>query len=609
VSTFRVFQQILALGRAEWWRLAPSAVFLFIYQVAGALSLALLIPFLEILFSATTSAGPTVGGNPTGWELKARVYTYLSDQVRHHGTYSVLLGVCGVIAASILVKNVFRYLAALQIAPFEQRIITELRNRLFERQLRFPVSHYTRTPKGQALNRLTLDVQYIQEGVVGTLMNLVSDPLTMLLFFGAMAFISWELTVFTLVVLPLTGLVLSRIRKSLRKRAHRGQDLTDGLVALADETLGNIRVVKAFGSEAWFSNRYAAQNEALYRTMVGFKRRVDLASPVNEVLSVWVVLGVILYGGMLILSGNHALKPSEFIGFVALFSQFIAPLKTLSAAAARVQKAVVSFERIRQILDTPLVATETPGGQAPSPLKSGVEFRNVRFRHADGDRDAVRNVSFVLPQGQRVALVGPSGAGKTTIADLLCRFQDPTEGQILWDGQDIRALDPIAYRRQLGVVGQDPVLFHDTLRANIALGDPTPDPERLDWAVRAAHAAGFIQELPEGLNTRVGERGTRLSGGQRQRIAIARALYHNPQVLVLDEATSALDTESERLVHAALERLVEGRTALVIAHRLSTVQNADLILVFQHGEIVERGTHAGLIARGGLYAQLYQQLA
>jgi len=601
----KTYFRILGYGSPFFYLLFLALFFLFLYNLFSAISLTMVIPFLEILFSSQPMPEPEVPLSILDVaSLKAHFYYWLSKQMAIHGKLNVLYGFCLVVFIAIVLKNLFRYLSSYCIAPFEQGIIRNLRDRIFEKLTRLSLHYFTYQRKGQLMNLILNDVQIVQEAVVGTLMPLLSDPITMVIYLLTMLIISWKLTLFTLLVLPLTALVISRIARSLRKRADKAQTLLDLLMAFVDELIGGIRIVKAFNGEPYEVQKYRHHNHLYTRVMVNFRRRSELASPLTEILSILVVLVILIYGSTLILQGENDLKSSEFIGFIALFSQFLAPIKTFSGAISRIQKAIVSYNRIENLLNQEPDPTLMRGKREVNGFEESIQLCNVHFGYED--REVLKGITFTIRKGMMVALVGPSGAGKSTLVDLICRFYDPQEGVILFDRIPYPEINVHSLRRLMGIVSQEGFLFNDTVKNNITYGSDSYTMEEIIQAAKAANAHEFIMELPQGYDTVIGERGLRLSGGQRQRIAIARAILKNPPILILDEATSALDTLSEQLVQQALNHLMENRTAIVIAHRLSTIQRADLILVLDQGRIVEQGRHEELLQRNGLYRKLYE---
>jgi len=598
------YLRILRYGRGYERQVLLAILCLVLYNLFSATSFSLTIPFLEILFSEQVPqvAAPQHALDLAGW--KAQLYAALGEVMAREGKVTTLVWFCGFVLVAILLKNTFRYLSAYTIAPVELGLIRNLRNRLFDGLTRLPLGYYTHTRRGQIMNTAVTDVQNVQEAVVGTLTPLISDPLTMLFFLVTMLLISWKLTLFTLILLPLTGLFISRVAQSLKRRNERSQGQLDHLLSVLDEFIGGVRIVKGFAAEPYVRTKYQEANADYTRQMVGIRRKVDLASPFTEVLSIVVVVAIILYGGLLILGRSAELKASEFITFLMLFSQFLTPIKTFTQALGRITRARVSYGRIEQVLQTPVPSSEQEAGANVVGVQQGIAFEGVGFGY-DAERPVLREVNLELKRGETLALVGASGAGKSTLADLLCRFYDPSEGRIVLDGADLRTLNPRSLRQHFGIVAQEGILFNDTIAGNIAYGLTAHSRAEIERAAEIANAHAFIRQLPQGYDTVIGERGLALSGGQRQRIAIARAVLRNPPILILDEATSALDSESERLVQQALDRLMQNRTCLVIAHRLSTVIGAHRIAVMDAGRVVEVGTHAELLARGGAYRRLY----
>jgi len=599
----QAYLRILAYGKNAWNKGLLALLCLLLYNIFNAVSLAMVIPFLDILFNQS-SEGQTL---PPDWSLlnpKEYVFQYLEYFMSEYGKSSVLFWFCMILVIAIILKSTFRYISSYLIVPLEQGIILKIREHVFSHLTRLSIAFYTKRRKGGLISIVVSDVQVVQESVVGNIQSLLRDPLTMLVFLITMLLISWKLTLFTLIVLPLTGWLITAISKSLKRKAGKGQEKLDALISVVDEFVSGIRIVKAFNAEAFEMNKYQKYNHAYYLSQVSISRRSDMASPATEVLSILVVAVIILFGGNLILNNSSELKASEFIGFIAIFSQFLAPIKTFSHSLSKIQKGIASFERIEKLLNEKITVTESGKGRVLTGFADSIEFQDVSFGYED--RDVLNHINLRIRKGETVALVGASGAGKSTLADLVPRFYDPHSGNILIDSVPLKEIQLASLRNLMGIVSQEGILFNDTVFRNIAYGDNNASYEEVIAAAKVANAHDFIEGFPQGYYTILGERGTRLSGGQRQRIAIARAVLKNPAILILDEATSALDTESEKWVQQALDKLMKNRTSIVIAHRLSTILKADRILVLDKGEIIESGTHAELMQKQGIYRKLYE---
>lgn len=603
----KVYFEILNYGRAYFKYLLRAIFFLVIYNLFSVLSLTLLIPFLEILFSENPVTKPTVEFSFYNFsQLKEWGFYWLSQNMLIYGKMTVLLYFCIFLWLSILLKNTFRYFSSWNIALLEESILQSLRTSLFKHLTHLPLNFYAKRKKGEIIAVVINDVQIVQESIIGTLQTVFSDPLTMIFFLFTMFFISWKLTLFTFIILPITGFAISRIAKSLKKRANKAQLIFDKILSTLEEFLTGIRIVKAFHAESYENQKYEKLNAEYRNNMISYRRRSDLASPLTEVLSILVVIFMILFGANMILSGNKELKASEFIGFIALFSQFIAPIKTFSSAISRIQKGIVSYQRIKNLLNEEKTVSESDDGIKIQQFNSELKVENLFFKYENKNKYALENINFTLKKGETLALVGPSGGGKSTLVDLICRFYEPTQGNIFIDGISLSHIHAGSFRKLMGIVTQEGVLFHDTVANNIAYAHLSASKEEIIQAAKIANAHDFIMQLPNDYDTLIGERGAMLSGGQRQRIAIARAILKNPQLLILDEATSALDNESEKLVQEALNQLMKDRTSIVIAHRLSTILHADKILVIEEGKIVEMGNHEELLKKKGLYTKLYE---
>ncbi|HEX8357017.1 MAG TPA: ABC transporter ATP-binding protein, partial [Segetibacter sp.] len=465
-----------------------------------------------------------------------------------------------------------------------------------------PIGFFTEQRKGDVMSRMTNDIAEVEGSVVGTLEGLIKDPLNILIILGTLIFISPQLSLFLLIFLPLTGLLIGRVSRSLKKQSNSAAIMLGEALSVLDETLGGLRVIKAFNAEKLLQTRFNTTNDNLFHLRNKMQFRRDLASPLSELLGVMVLCGILWFGGRLVLGGNSGLEAEAFIMYVGIFTQIINPSKSLSASFYNMQKGTAAIARIEEVLNAPVKVDENVNGLQLSSFNNSIEFRNVSFSY--DDKTILKNINLRIEKGKTVALVGSSGAGKSTLADLIPRFHDVTSGELLVDGVNIKDYSLFSVRKQMGIVTQEPILFNDTIANNIALGMENASPEQVEDAAKIANAHSYIQQKDGGYNANIGDRGGKLSGGERQRLTIARAVLKNPPILILDEATSALDTESERLVQDAINHMMQNRTSIVIAHRLSTIRHADEIIVMQKGEIAERGTHQNLLAQGGIYKKL-----
>ena len=581
--------------------LLGNVVFNALGAVLSLFTFLAIVPFLRILFR--TGEAPSAASDAAGADaVFARLTAGLDAFVKVQGAERALLIMCVAIAVLALVKNLVTYLSFYSLATIRTGVARDLRSQLFDRVLALPVGYFTEQRKGDLISRMTNDLMEVEFSVIGTLEVLFKAPIMILLSLITLFAISWELTLFALVFMPVSGFLISRIATALRGAAGRGKARLGSLISRLEETLGAMVVVKAFDAAPRFSARFEEHNEGYFRLMRKLYKREYLSSPVSEFVSMTVIAILLAVGGRLVLRGE-GLEGELFIGYLVVFSQLIPPSRALSDAIFKVQKGAASLDRIEEVLKADLTVKE-PAVPHPFRFENEVELDRVRFVYPGATEPALDGFSLTVKKGETVALVGASGSGKTTVARLLLRLYDPQSGQVKLDGVDIRELATSDVRRHVGFVTQDPLLFHDTVAANISLFDPNLNVERVAEVAAIANATAFISALPDGMETPIGDGGGRLSGGQRQRLAIARALYHDPPILVLDEATSALDAEGERMVQAAIEKVMEGRTAVVIAHRLSTVRRADRIVVMSNGRLVESGTHEGLMAAKGPYSEM-----
>lgn len=576
------------------------------------ISIPLLIPFLQILLGQTI---PPTQEPDFQWNIEAiknSFYYQLGQIIEQYGKERALIYVCGALILSFFFKNLFRYLALYFITPLRNGVVRDIRQALFDKTLRLPLSYFSDERKGDLMSRVTSDVQEVEWSVLNVLETIVREPLLIIGAMTMMVYISPALTGFVFVLLGFTGVIIGSIGKTLKKESSALQERLGALVSVLDEALGGSRVIKAFNAENYQREKFSSENNAYRNLLIRHLRKRDLASPTTEFLGITVVCVLIWFGFKQVLLGG--LTPESFLGFLYAFFQVIEPAKAFSSASYNIRRGAGALARIEDILnaDETIVDAklDTPNPKLESLLRGGfqhqIEYKNVSFFYREAEKQILSNINLTIEKGKIVALVGASGAGKSTIADLLPRFYDVTEGAILIDGVDIRDMRLHDVRALMGIVTQEAVLFNDTIFNNIVFGLENIDNQQVIAAAKAANAHDFIVNTEGGYNTNIGDRGMKLSGGQRQRLTIARALLRNPDILILDEATSALDSESEKLVQQALAQLMQGRTALVIAHRLSTVQHADEIIVLREGQIIERGTHDVLFKLGGEYRKLVE---
>lgn len=565
-------------------------------------SLMLLGPFLDILFKEEMPSLPAQ--DPTAsWSDQWVIFfnRELIMYMQEHGRPAALFWVCGIMIGAFFFKNIFRYLALFVMAPVRNGIERDLRQAVFGQLMSLPLSYFSQERKGDLMSRLSSDVKELQWSVLRSVETLVRSPLTLIGSVGVMLYISPELTGFSFGLFLFVGLIIGQLGKVLRKNSAKAQASLGRILSQIEESIGGLRVIQAFGAEGFQRERFAEENSYYLNVSNRIQWRKDLSSPLTEFLGICVIAALLLYGGHLVFDG--AFDASTFVMFILMFYNIIDPAKSFATALYDVQKGRAAADRLNQILKAPREIDEQPNALPISELKEAIEVKNIQFGY-EKDQKVLDGVSFRLEKGKTIALVGVSGSGKSTIADLLPRFYEPQAGEILLDGEPLSAYRLQDLRALFGMVSQDAILFNDTIYNNIVFGLPDVTKEQVEVAAKIAFAHDFIMEQEEGYQTNIGDRGMKLSGGQRQRLTIARAVLRNPQVLILDEASSALDAESEQAVQKALDELMQERTALLIAHRLSTVQKADEILVMQEGKIVERGSPAALVAQNGVYAKL-----
>lgn len=578
------------------------AVFTVLFAVFSVVSLLSLQPLLGIILHKTKAvhALPQFPDSPVDFVpyLKGSFRYYLTRYIQAHGAVRALGAVSVLLVGTFFLKNLFRYLSLYFLTPIRNGVSSGIRNALHHKIAILPVSFFSEKRKGDLLSRVSSDVNEVEWSILSSLVQFIRAPFMFLGNLIALLLISYKLTLFALVALPVAGFVISRIAKSLRRDAKHTQLALGSLLSHVEETLSGLKIIKVFHAEARVGARFEEANKRFMRYANRVFRKKDLASPLGEFIGSIAMVAIFWYGGRLMLKGDP-MEASVFLVYLALFYQLIDPAKRMTEAYSNIQKGSAAAQRIFEIIDAPVALGDKPDTQAISHFKSGFQFQNASFRYAE--KWVLRDISLDIPKGKTIALVGESGSGKTTLANLLLRFYDVQKGAILLDGVDIKNLKISDYRALMGMVTQESILFNDTVYNNIAMGKDFTTQSEVEAAARVANAHDFIQALPQGYQTPIGDGGSKLSGGQQQRISIARAVLKNPPVMLLDEATSALDTESERLVQDALEKVMANRTVVVIAHRLSTIKKAALIAVMQGGKIVERGTHRALVEQGGVY--------
>ncbi|MBO7234384.1 MAG: ABC transporter ATP-binding protein [Paludibacteraceae bacterium] len=574
-------------------------------------SFAAIIPILQILFGVNTDVltYQTVDWNASVGvitsTLKNNLFYWIQQQTTTQGAGWVLFALGVFLIVTTFLKTATSYLGSYFMIPIRTGVLRDLRSSLYSKIIHLPIGFFTEERKGDVMSRMTSDVAEVEASIMASLDMMFKNPIMIIIYLTTMLLLSWHLTLFVFLLLPVSGYLIGRIGKSLKTKSMRGQEQTGELLNQIEETLGGLRVVKAFNAEKKLISRFQTQNDNTRHTFNRINRRYAMAHPVSEFLGTAVIAALLWYGGALILSNNSPITAPEFIYYLVIFYSIINPAKELSKASYSIRKGLASLERIDKILNTDLTIHEPAAPSAITDLQKEITFKHVSFAYPSG-RQVLHDINLVIPKGKTVALVGQSGSGKTTMLDLLPRFYDVCEGEILIDGVNIQGFLTHDLRALMGNVNQEAILFNDSFYNNITFGVEHATMEQVQAAARIANAHDFIMATPDGYHTTIGDRGSRLSGGQRQRISIARAILKNPPILILDEATSALDTASEKQVQEALDNLMKNRTTLVVAHRLSTIKNADLICVMQDGHIVEQGTHDELYALNGYYTKLWQ---
>jgi len=597
------FIRIISYIREYKAYMAWYSLFITLSIVFGLFSLGMLMPFMDLIFQKGELTGVINTATASGGSgnIKEIVYGFLQQIIDTHGKVTALGWICLAIVITIFLKNLFLYLSFYFLAPIRNGVTRKYSRLLYEKILQLPIGYFTEQRKGDILSRSSNDITELENSVIGALEGLIKEPLNIIGILIFLFIISAKLTLF--ILLPLAGLIVGRIGRSLKKHTNKAQVKWGEILSQMEETLTGLRIIKAFNAESRVKKQFFGLVDEIFHIKNKILNRRDLASPISETLGVVILCGVLWFGGKLVLSGE-ILSGSSFIAYVALFSQIINPSKALSQAAYNVTRGNATLDRLNEILEAPLTVIEPTSPIQITEFKQSIQFENVQFLYQDSS--ILKNINLSIEKGKSVALVGSSGAGKSTLADLIPRFHDVSAGNLYIDGKNIKDYSLHSLRSLISIVTQEPILFNDTIAANIALGKPNATEAEIMEAAKIANAYDFIIKKEGGFQSMIGDRGSKLSGGERQRLTIARAVLKNPPILILDEATSALDTESEKLVQEAINNMMQNRTSIVIAHRLSTIRHADEIIVLQKGDIVERGNHDELIAQNGYYRKLIE---
>ncbi len=578
-------------------------LFIVLSIIFSVISIGSLPFFLELIFTKGKEAVVKPEHIASSGDFINYISYYLQHLTLEHGKIFALGIICIMVIIAVFLKNLFTYLSYYILTPMRNGVMRRLREEIFGKILIMPVGYFTEQRKGDIMSRMTNDVGELENSVVGTVEGFIKDPLNIIILLGTLIYISPKLSLFLLIFLPVTGFIIGRISRSLKKQSNEAAIKQGEALSILEETLGGLRVIKAFTAERLIGKKFSNTNDELFHIKNKMQYRRDLASPLSEVMGVAVLCSILFFGGQLVLNGNAGgLTDKGFIMYIGIFTQIISPAKALSSSFYNMQKGSAAIARIEDLLQAPLVVEEMPNAKPIKAFSQSIEFRNVNFSY--DNTLILEDINLTIHKGKTIALVGSSGAGKSTLADLIPRFHDVSGGEILIDGVNIKEYKLDQLRSLMGIVTQDPILFNDTIANNIMLGIDQATEADIENAAKIANAHNYILHKEQGYHTNIGDRGAKLSGGERQRLTIARAVLKNPPILILDEATSSLDTESERLVQDAINHLMANRTSIVIAHRLSTIRHADEIIVLQKGKIVERGTHENLINYNGFYKKL-----
>jgi ATP-binding cassette, subfamily B, bacterial MsbA len=600
----KTYLRLLSFAR-PFNRFVPKyAITAFFGVVFGLINFSLLVPLFDVIFN--TEKLEQVHSLPEfsiNIQYFIQLFNYYFYKITvSYGKVGALQFVCAVILTSVLLSNIFRYWSQRVITNMRTRVVKNVRESLFNKITDLHVGYFQSQRKGDIMSSLSNDVSEVEGSVISTAQVIFREPLMLIGYLVMLFTISVKLTLFSLIILPISGLIITGISRRLRKDAKQSQNLLGNILSIIEETISGVRIIRAFNAQKYVKEKFDEQNEGYRRVLKSIFNKRELASPLSEFLGVSVVCGILLYGGILVLENRSDLTASQFLTYIITYSQVLVPAKAVSNAITNIQRGIAAGDRIFSVLETPIEITEKPNAVPVKEFNHQIEYKNVSFKYSE--KKVLDDINLIIPKGQTIALVGQSGSGKSTLADLLPRFYDVTEGSILIDGTDVRDIKLDALNHLMGIVTQESILFNDSVLNNIAFGIEEVNEADVVEAAKIANAHEFIIKMTNGYHTNIGDRGSKLSGGQRQRLSIARAVLKNPPILILDEATSALDTESERLVQDALQKLMANRTSIVIAHRLSTIQHADTIIVLQDGKIVERGKHNELLTHDGIYRRL-----